>query len=344
MILLFWLQVAVSTCKGSSRMADCASLLSPPPPSLYEQYCCIPNNRGKKFKTRENNAVKFILCPNHLPSSCERFTLNCLEFFKQNVSARSGYYTILSPNGSLISVYCDMEGSNCDGKEGWMKVGYLNMSEPGATCPSGLTLKQFNNIDHGVCGRPMSSSIIYSAHGIHYSEVCGQISGYQFKTPDGFPPLYSSNAIPNIENCNTYVDGVTITYGSNPRKHIWTYACGVLEAVGNDKISPYVCPCNNDSNNTYVPEWINSDYYCESGQPVGQDQHPQHPGLYSNDLLWDGHQCGGLEGPCCINPKMPWFIKTLNETTNQDIEVRVCGSENPSNEDVPVDIIKIYIR
>ena len=54
----------------------------------------------------------------------------------------------------------------------------------------------------------MSSSIIYSAHGIHYSEVCGQINGYQFKTPDRYPPLYSSNAIPNIENCNTYVDGV----------------------------------------------------------------------------------------------------------------------------------------
>ena len=38
--------------------------------------------------------------------------------------APSGYYKIQSPNGSLISVYCDMEGSNCDGKGGWMTVGY----------------------------------------------------------------------------------------------------------------------------------------------------------------------------------------------------------------------------
>ena len=95
MILLFWLQVAVTPCKGSSKMADCTSLLIPPPPSLYEQYCCIPSNSGKTFKTRESNAVKFILCPNHLPSSWQRLTLNCLEFFKQNVSAKSGYYTIL---------------------------------------------------------------------------------------------------------------------------------------------------------------------------------------------------------------------------------------------------------
>ena len=232
-----------------------------------------------------------------------------------------------------------MEGSNCDGKGGWMRVSYLNMSEPGATCPSGLTLQLFNNTNHGVCGRPMSSSIVYSAHGFNYSRVCGQIRGYQFGSPDGFPPLHSSNAIPNIENCNTYVDGVTITYGSNPRKHIWSYACGVREA-GEVNDPPYVCPCNNDSDNTYVPEWIHSDYFCESGLPAGQYQ----LGLYSKDPLWDGHQCGGLEGPCCINPKMPWFIKTLNETTTQDIEFRVCGSEDPSTEDVPVDIIEIYIH
>ena len=56
------------------------------------------------------------------------------------------------------------------------------------------------------------------------------------------------------------------------------------------------------------------------------------------------HQCGGLDGPCCISPKMPWFIKTLNETTTQDIKFKVCGSEDPSNEDVPVDIIELYIR
>ena len=99
------------------------------------------------------------------------------------------------------------------------------------------------------------------------------------------------------------------TYGSNPRKHVWTYACGVREAVGVYKPSPYVCPCYNDSIDTYVPEWIDSDYYCESGLPIGQSQQPV---LYSNNLLWNGHQCGGLEGPCCINPKMPWFIKILN--------------------------------
>ena len=271
------------------------------------------------------------------------YPTTCLDIKQQNNLSLSGYYTIRLPNGSLISVYCDMEATNCDGKGGWMRIGYLNMSEPNATCPLGLTLRQFDNIDHRLCGRPMSSSIIYSARGFYYSKVCGQIRGYQFGVPDGFPPLHGSNAIPDIDNCNTYVDGVTITYGSNPRKHIWTYACGARETVeGNDLFLPYNCPCNNDSNGTYVPEWVGSEYYCESG--LFSDQYRQTI-LYSNDTLWDGQQCNGNEGPCCTNPKMPWFIKDINETSTEDIELRMCGSENPSNdEDTPLDIIELYIR
>ena len=267
----------------------------------------------------------------------------CLEILQENNMAPSDFYKIRAFNDSLISVYCDMEGSNCDGVGGWMRVGYLNMSEPGATCPPGLTLRQFNNIDHDLCGRPMSSSTFYLAHGLHYSKVCGQLRGYQFHAPDGFPPLQASNAIPNIDNCNTYVDGVTITYGSNPRKHIWSYACGVGETVdGNDFFRPYICPCNSDSSGTYVPEWVGSDYYCESGLHSSQSHHKV---LYFNDPLWDGQQCNGNEGPCCTNPKMPWFIKALNETTTEDIELRMCGSENPfNNEDTPLDIIELYIR
>ena len=61
--------------------------------------------------------------------------------------------------------------------------------------------------------------------------------------------------------------------------------------------------------------------------------------------MWDGQQCNGNEGPCCIHSKMPWFIKALNETTNEDNEIRMCGSEDPStDEDTPVDIIEVYIR
>ena len=126
--------------------------------------------------------------------------LNCSQILQTSSAAPSGFYKILAPNGSLISVYCNMEGSNCDGS--WMRVGYLNMSSPGATCLPGTTLRQFNNMGHGLCGWPMSSSITYSAHGLHYSKVCGQIRGYQYNSPDGFPPLHNSfRKTAKIENC-----------------------------------------------------------------------------------------------------------------------------------------------
>ena len=41
---------------------------------------------------------------------------------------------------------------------------------------------------------------------------------------------------------------------------------------------------------------------------------------------------------------MPWFIKTLNVITNEDIELRVCRNQGYPNEDTPLDIIEFYIR
>ena len=66
--------------------------------------------------------------------------------------------------------------------------------------------------------------------------------------------------------------------------------------------------------------------------------------LYVNNTFRDGQQCGGLEGPCCTIPKTPWFIKTLNENTTEDIELRVMADESTSNEDIPLDIIELYIH
>ena len=154
---------------------------------------------------------------------CKFTFYNCSLLLHAYSSAPSGYYTLQAPNGSLISVYCDMEGSNCDCKGGWMRVGYLNMSEPGANCLPGLTQQQYNNIDHDVCGLPDSgtfSHTFFSTQGIHYNKVCGQLSGYQYRAPDGFN---SKKVV--IDSC--YVDGISITYGSSPRKHIWTYANGL---------------------------------------------------------------------------------------------------------------------
>ena len=39
-----------------------------------------------------------------------------------------------------------MEGNNCGEEGGWTRIGFVNMSEPGTTCPTGLTEGQYDNI------------------------------------------------------------------------------------------------------------------------------------------------------------------------------------------------------
>ena len=99
---------------------------------------------------------------------------------------------------------------------------------------------------------------------------------------------------------------------------IWTYANGLTS--DNVPYPEYRCPCN--TNNTEAPgkkpNFVGDDYYCESAIPPyvsGNKVRWQHV-LYVNDKLWDRQQCDGYEGPCCTNPKMPWFTKTLNVITN----------------------------
>ena len=80
-----------------------------------------------------------------------------------------------------------MDGTECDGRGGWTRVAYLNMTQSGATCPTGLALKKYNNINHGLCGRPNPSragcsSTTFSTHGMKYFKVCGQTRGYQSKS------------------------------------------------------------------------------------------------------------------------------------------------------------------
>ena len=263
---------------------------------------------------------------------------SCQEILYCFSSALSGNYQIRISNGSLVQVYCDMEGTNCGGEGGWTRVAYVNMSQSGATCPQGLTQTTLSGLT--LCGRNGSGcqSTVFSTLGQNYSQVCGQLRGYQRGTPDAFHSYYSSlmNTPKTINN--GYVDGVSITYGSPSRKHIWTYANGVnlVHALSNNSN----CPCN-DGSGLVPPPFVGSDYYCETGD---NDNTCCAATLYSNDTLWDGQQCPGEEAPCCTHPNMPWFNKTLSETTTEDIELRECGSHGIDEEDTPLEVIELFVR
>ena len=67
-----------------------------------------------------------------LVHSCEEIKTNWPD-------SPSYYYTIADSNGHTRHVYCHME-QLCGSDEGWMRVAYLNMSDPNEKCPDGFRL------------------------------------------------------------------------------------------------------------------------------------------------------------------------------------------------------------
>ena len=258
LVILIIELITVSNGEDNYCMSDCISQRQP---SLYEQHCCNLNNIGNTIKFKDGKLRTFIICPSYLPTSCFQFyKSSCADIYKANPDAKSGYYNITLTNGSIVTVYCDMEGINCDEDGGWTRVAYLNMTEPGTTCPSGLTQTGYININHDVCGRPYPSSrgcnsTFFSAYSVNYTKVCGQVRGYQFGSTDAF-----NTGTSDIDS--NYVDGVSITYGSNPRQHICTYSAGLTET----RLGSNGCPCNNGNSASPPPSFVGNDYYCESGK------------------------------------------------------------------------------
>ena len=71
--------------------------------------------------------------------------LTCVDVIRCKTTAPSGYYHIKAANGSALQVYCDMEGANCGGEGGWMRVAILNANSLSNPCPSGFQLGTHNN-------------------------------------------------------------------------------------------------------------------------------------------------------------------------------------------------------
>jgi hypothetical protein len=212
----------------------------------------------------------------------------------------------------------------------WYRVAHLNMSDPSQQCPSAW--RECNTSQFRACGRPVSSGasrpsqIFPISH--QYSEVCGRVIGIQVASPDAFHHGRRSS------KNEGYMDGVSITHGS-PRHHIWSYV-GSLSEV---RTTHNACPCDY-SGAVQPPSFVGSNYYCESGNPNRDWEHQAYP----NDKLWDGEQCSH-EGTCCTGANTPpWFSVNLGSPTNDDIEVRIMGSQNTADEDTPIELLEIYVQ
>ena len=147
------------------------------------------------------------------PPGCLQATRDsCADILYCNSSASSGYYSgyyqIQATNGSLVQVYCDMEGTNCGGEGGWTRVAYLNVTDTSGQCPTNFSIEMINETskDHEGCVALPSDT-----YEITYSQVCGYARGYSFFSPDAFG---FANRDPNEPLSGNYVDGVSITYGT----------------------------------------------------------------------------------------------------------------------------------
>ena len=226
---------------------------------------------------------------------------------------------------------------------GGTRIANLDMTDPNQQCPP-----EWSEISTPIraCSRPSTTSGCYSvsypnSEGITYSRVCGRVIGYQFCTPDAFHP-YTANISRTIDDI--YVDGVSITHGTNPRAHVWSFAAAFNELHSDP--NPFTCRCTNTANpfsaTYFEPPFVGSDYFCDTAS-VGDPRPCAFPNdILTNDPLWDGEGCGPTS-TCCELNNPPWFCKQLPAPTSDDIEVRLCLDEDREEDDIVIEQITIYI-
>ena len=206
---------------------------------------------------------------------------------------------------------CSLLPQGC-GAGNWRRVAYLNMTDSSQECPSNW--REYSNPSRS-CGPPSSlsnscASEYFSSNRETYSRVCGKVTGYQVGSPDAY---YAGGRDDGNIN-EAYVDGISITHGSPPaRQHIWTLSAHT-NAVH--------CPCGGDANGT--PAFVGTHEFCSSER---------------SHRMWDGVDCE--ISACCIG--QPWFIRDLGSPFIDDIEIRICLDQTPSNERISIESIEIYI-
>ena len=230
----------------------------------------------------------------------------------------------------------------CNGTTGWRRVAFINMTDTSHSCPPGLNMTTYSK---RTCGRThtgylnCSSTTFSITGGLPYSQVCGRIRGYQYGVLLAFDSyIYHDQTSINSQ----YVDGISLTHGqSGERQHIWTFAAGLTQDIGHRSYQQ--CPCESSHYSYNLPPFVGNDYFCESGLQTAWLGGYYFHTLYSNNTLWDGQNCIS-SSTCCQFNSPPWFTKTLNVSTTDDIELRLCTQDEPSYGDVALELVELYVK
>ena len=194
----------------------------------------------------------------------------------------------------------------------WRQVANLSLSDTSQQCPSGWML--FTSPARS-CGRPQSAP-----HGCNqasfpvdtqYTKVCGRATARIIGTPDGFETF-------GPRTNENYVDGISVTH-SITRDHIWTFAANPAGLR---------CPCSTVFT-AAAPSFVGNNYFCDTTS-------------HMKVTLWDGMNCGTLE--CCNFNSPPWFTVQLPAATTDNIDVRLCGDEPATNENIYVVSLELFVQ
>ena len=260
--------------------------------------------------------------------------LRCATSYKKlyqcNPALPSGYYNIVTPQG-VERVYCEMNTTNCGNiTGGWMRAAYIDMTDPGNTCPENLTYTVQSSTrmcrsSHTSAG---CTSVTFPTHMTPYTKVCGRARGYQYASPDSF--LHTLHGQTSIEGY--YVDGLSVTHGG-PRNHIWTFAAGLSK----DYTTPSNCPCASPYPGPAAPPFVGEQYFCESGNTGPFERNQWH----LDDPLWDSQGCA-VNSTCCDRGG-PWFSTVLGKEVRDGIEVGMCLDQPASDEDIGISQLEVFV-
>lgn len=254
---------------------------------------------------------------------------SCKEILDAFPYTESGSFWLRNPAGRVFQAYCNMNiscGPNGN-ITGWMRVANFDLTDPTQVCPQGDFRLETGTSRY--CVRSINTfgceSSLFTVNQIPYTQVCGRANGIQIGTVDGF--LVPLRGIETV-----YLDGISLTYGSNPRNHIWSFAASISEVFT-------TCPCSTGSSNS-LPSFVGMDYSCESGASTSTVGNT----VFASDVLWDGELCRSVEAPCCTgNFSPPWFYRILDSGQTSDIEMRLCIDQG-GDEDVGLQALELYVQ
>ena len=262
----------------------------------------------------------------------------CEEIARNNPQNSEGWYWVRdSSDNSTRKVYCYPCGHPTCGEGVWMKIGYFDMSSNLAECPKPLERFAVNRVWY--CRRTARpcTSVYFSTLQKMYTSVCGKVEAYQYGSMDSFSPS-TANRTPD----DFYVEGISITHGASPRRHIWTYAVGLNANPAAGYNLHDQCPCTVAGSSQTRPSFLGNDYFCDSGNPSRNSYLINN--LYT-DRLWDNYGPSCVTGStCCDNPDQPWFKKKMTKPANEDVELRWCGNELVSHEATATSKVELYVR